>query len=1090
MGRSIVILSAVISCGIAASDAGGDSQMANEDSSGLRVTRMRCEYLVNPLGLDTPQPRLSWALESPERGQLQTAYRILVAATSEKLAAGEAGLWDSGRVEDAETAHIRYAGKPLASYMTCWWKVQVWDKDGRPSLWSAPAFWTMGILKPDEWKGQWITHVPPIQPLPEAEDDAPPSFEGAQWVWFPEGEAGQDLPKGNRYFRRAIDLPANKRVLQAGALITADDQFTLFVNGRRAGKSDMKEYSWKRSCYFDIAEFLTPGLNVLAVEAVNAAEGPAGLILRCVITLDDGTQHNCVSDDSWKTSRSRAAAWNESGFDDAAWVHAKAFGPMGIAPWNEVSAEPQRGWWPAPASPLLRTSFRVAKPLRSAFAYICGLGYHELHINGEKAGDHVLDPAFTRYDKRALYVTHDVTDLVKPGDNAVGVMLGNGWMNVEARDAWDFDQAPWRDHPKVLAQIHLLYEDGSEDFVTSDLTWKGAPGPILRDGIRNGEYYDARREMPGWDTAGFDDAAWATVTEARAPGGVLKAQAMPPMKVIEEIAPVSITEPVPGVHLFDLGQNIAGWARLRIEGPAGTKIVLRYGERITPDGRLDQDDIRAHVYTGPFQTDTYILKGGGVEVWAPRFVYHGFQYVEVTGLPAPPTQNTITGCVVHTAFDPAGSFSCSNELFNTVQRLTLWAYRGNYHGYPTDCPHREKNGWMGDAHLAGELAMYNFDNAASYTKWMNDLWDEQQESGALPGIVPTSGWGYHWGNGPAWDSAYVLIPWYLYEYHGDLGILASHYERLKRYVEYLRTRSEGLIVRFGLGDWAPADTKTPEEVTSTAYFYVDTVIVAKTAELLGFEDDARTYRQLAADIRAAFNAAFYKGNGVYANGSQTALSCALYQGLAEPDQRRLVAERLAEAVEAKQNHIDTGILGAKYLLRSLTDCGRVDLAYAVAAQTTFPSYGHWIEQGATTLWEQWDGGASRNHIMFGDISAWFFSALAGIDVDPEQVGFKHILFRPQPAGDVTWARAETETIRGRVASAWRIENGQFVLDVTIPANTTATVRVPLADTEAVKVDGAPWRDFPGIESIVVDGGAVAFRVPSGSYTFAAPYPGR
>jgi len=733
--------------------------------------------------------------------------------------------------------------------------------------------------------------------------------------------------------------------------------------------------------------------------------------------------------------------------------------------------------------PLFRKVFDVTKQVQSASVYICGLGYYELHLNGGKVGDHVLDPAFTNYDKRDLYVTYDVTDSLVSGQNALGVMLGNGWLNVPTEAAWDFNTASWRARPMLLLQLRIVYKDGSTKIIASDDSWKAVYGPVVQDAIREGEHYDARREQPGWDKPGFNDASWDKPQIVTGPKGVLHGQIMPPIKVIQTITPVSLTQPKPGVFIYDLGQNIPGWAQIKVSGPAGQKITLRYGERLYPDGTLDQEQIHLHVKDEGFQTDSYVLRGAGVEVWEPRFVYHGFQYVEVTGFPGKPTIDSLRGQVVHTSFQQAGYFSCSNELLNKIQQMTLWSYRGNYHGYPTDCPHREKNGWMGDAHLATELGMYNFQNRASYTKWMNDLWDEQRETGELPGIVPTPSWGYKWGNGPAWDSAYVLIPWYLYQYCGDTRILARHYDRFKRYVDYLTGKAKDHIVSIGLGDWMPAKTKTPEAVTSTGYYYVDTVIVTKIARLLGKTEDAEKYGALAEEIRKAFNKTFYKGNGIYANDSQTALSCALFQGLVDPQERVKVVDQLVANVKQQDYHIDTGILGSKYLLNSLADNGRIDVAYRIAVGDTFPGYGVWARQGATTLFEDWPGAKSLNHIVFGDIGAWFYKYLAGIQVDPTQPGFKNIIIKPEPVGDLTWVRAEYESVRGRIRSAWRIEDKKFVLDVTVPANCTATVYIPAQKAGSVLEGDKAADKSVGVKFLRWEDGKAMYEIGSGEFSF-------
>jgi alpha-L-rhamnosidase len=489
--------------------------------------------------------------------------------------------------------------------------------------------------------------------------------------------------------------------------------------------------------------------------------------------------------------------------------------------------------------------------------------------------------------------------------------------------------------------------------------------------------------------------------------------------------------------------------------------------------------------TQQHQTDTYILKGTGRETWHSRFTYHGFQYVEVTGFPGKPTLDNLQAWFMHSAVPEAGDFTCSNPLLNRIQRATRWSFLSNLQGIPTDCPHREKNGWTGDAHLACEQAQFNFFPAPVHQKWINDLGDEQKPTGALPGIVPTSGWGYGFGSGPAWDSAFLLIPYYEYLYYGDTENFRRHYEGMKRYLDYLNSRSKNDIVRIGLNDWAPWKTKTDAAITDTAYYYVDAKIVALAADLLGNKSDAHQYSELAARIKTAFNQRFFQpGTALYDNGGQTALSCALYQGLVEPENKSRVLTNLVAAVERTNNHIDTGILGAKYLLNSLLENGRADVAYRVVSQKDQPSWGWWLEQGATTLWEQWNGTESRNHIMFGDVSAWFYKTLAGIQPDPQSPGFKHFFVTPQPLGDLTSARGVYDSIHGKIVSDWQVSKGQFELRLTIPANTTATVSLPIA--EKVLESGKPISQSVGVNALRTEGGRSLFEVGSGSFLFSGP----
>jgi len=881
---------------------------ANAAATGLLPARLRCEYLENPLGIDTVAPRLSWIVESNERGQRQIGYQILVADTEEKLRASVGDLWDTGQVPSDQTLHIPYAGKPLTSYQRCFWKVRVWDKDGKPSAYSEPARWEMGLLSPRDWPGQWIG-------------------------------------------------------------LTADTNAT-----------------------------------------------PA---------------------------------------------------------------------------PMLRRTFKLGRNIKQARVYICGLGYYELHINGNRIGDHCLDPGYTRYDKRALYVTYDVTSALRQGANAIGVILGNGWYNVQTLAVWDFHKAPWRAAPKLYLQLRVEYADGYTETLVTDKQWKASTGPIVFNSIYGGETYDARLEKPGWDTAAYNDSDWLMAQVVEPPQGKLAAQMMPPIKTDTVIKPANLTEPKPGVFVFDMGQNFAGYAELDVRGKAGHQVVMKYGERLGADGMIDRADIQQHVVkmgtNQQFQADTYILKGKGRETWHSRFVYHGFQYVEVTGFPGKPTLENLRGVFLHSAVPVVGEFECSNPLLNKIWRAGRWAYLSNLQGIPTDCPHREKNGWTGDAHLAAEQGLLNYAPAAVYAKWINDLGDEQRPTGELPGIVPTSGWGYKWGNGPAWDSAFLLIPLYLHEYCGDTQVLRNHYDGMKRYVDYLTSKAKDGIVDIGLNDWAPFETKTPADITSTGYYYRDARIVALAASLLGKEADALKYASLAAGIKQAFNRKFYHpANGLYGNGSQTSLSCALYQGLADPDVRPLVMSNLVANVEQRQGHLDAGILGAKYLLNALLENGRADLAYRIVSQKDLPSWGWWLEQGATTLWEQWNGSESRNHIMFGDISAWFYKALAGINLDPAAPAFRHIIIKPNVVGDLTSARATYDSIRGRIVSDWKVDPDGFHLSVTIPANATATISLPVSDPGKVTEGRASATTAAGVKSLGAKEGRAVFEVGSGTYQFATP----
>jgi alpha-L-rhamnosidase len=787
----------------------------------------------------------------------------------------------------------------------------------------------------------------------------------------------------------------------------------------------------------------------------------------------------------------KVKAWDQNGIESAsspvAWFEMGLLIPDDwVATWIGQPAALDTEILPAP---YFRKQFNLGKAVRRARIFICGLGYHELYLNGARVSDHLLDPAFTRYDRRSLYVVHDVTSLLKQGENGLGVILGNGLFNQAAPDAWYFEKSPWRASPRLLLQAHIEFTDGSQSVITSGPDWKVSQGPIRMDSTRLGEFYDARLELNGWDQPEFDDSAWEHAVTVQAPVGRLSAQ-LQPVKITKTLTPQSRREIEPGLFLYDLGQNVAGLPRITVQGPAGCEVILRFGEKLTQEGSLDLSELNTLVFAGEFQTDRYILKGSGEETYQPRFTYHGFRYIEVRLSSSDIQLQALEIVVLHTAFEQTGSFECSNPFLNQIQACTEWSYISNFVGFPTDCPQREKNGWTGDAHLAAEAGLYNFSSQVAYWKWLDDFKDEQHEDGSLPGIVPTSGWGYEWGNGPCWDSAYVLIPWYLYLYKGDVAILAEHYSGMKRYVDYVTRRAPSGIASFGLGDWIPPfgnpeDYTAPLAIFTTSYYYMDTVILARAAKILGKNKEAREYQRLAAAIKTAFNQRYVDPlSGLVASGSQAAQSMALGSGLAEKNQVRKMVAGLADDLRRYKGRQNTGIHSAKMIYHALAQNGRFDLAYQLACQKDFPSIGYMIESGATALWECWDGSNSQNHIMFGDISAWFYRYIAGIRPNADQPGFKQVIIQPNLAPGLEWARASHDSLYGTIHTSWTHQNGKFDMHISIPANTTALVTLPVTPGGIVTENSKPISAIPEIKNIRFTKKSVSMEIGSGEYNFS------
>lgn len=707
-------------------------------------------------------------------------------------------------------------------------------------------------------------------------------------------------------------------------------------------------------------------------------------------------------------------------------------------------------------SPMLRKTFSVDKPVAEAWAYVTGVGFYELHLNGARVGDHILDPAFTKYDARVLYSTYDVKDMLRSGDNALAAVLGNSYFNWQSHSTWDFDRAYWRERPRMICQLDIKYTDGSSETVVSDGSWKTATGPYLFNNLFSGDVYDARLELDGWDKAGFDDSAWENAIEVESPTAVLQSQMMPPMRVCEEIKPVSMKEFPNNIRVYDLGVNITGFCRMTVKGEAGTKVRLRFGEMLEDDGRLTQKNIDIFFHPADpaneeFQSDVYFLKGGGVEEYTPSFTYHGFQYVEVeSDRPVEMTRESLTGLFFYTDVERVGSFSCSNEMFNKIHEATMRSYLGNLHGFPTDCPQREKNGWTADAYLAIDLALLNFDGIKVYEKWITDIVDSQRPDGKIPGTIPTASWGYDDWIGPVWDAVMFIVPQALYDYYGDTKGIEMIYETAERYLEYLRAREVDGTVTYGIGDWVPWKTRTPTDYTSTCFYYYDNVLMARFAEILG--RDGSQYAAKAAQLRRYINEKYFDAaNMTYANGSQNALAVALVLGIVKPEYAQQVAANLARMIRDNDYFIDSGVMGSRMIPRALAQYGYFDTAYKMMTKDTPPSWGYWMKQGYTTLAEQWIfppnyAESSINHVFFGDISAWMVNYLAGIRMDGENPGFTHFTVAPVYPEGMEWAKAEYNSVNGLISSSWKRKGQTVTLEVTVPANTTATVMTDKPNT--------------------------------------------
>ncbi|SFB80616.1 alpha-L-rhamnosidase [Parapedobacter composti] len=829
---------------------------------------LRCEYLTNPLGIDTNTPRFTWRMADDRQGIAQHTYRIVVGTDSSAVAESRGECWDTGEVM-ADVNLVVYEGIRLKPFTRYYWKIEAKSTLGELYRPADIAFFETGMMDAGQWQGAWISDRHDIHYRP-----AP-------------------------YFRKTFDAP---------------------------------------------------------------------------------------------------------------------------------------------------------KRITSARAYIAVAGLYELYLNGQRVGDQRLDPMYTRYDRRTLYVAHDVTNLVNQGANAIGVILGNGWYNHQARAVWDFDRAPWRNRPAFCLDLRITYEDGTVETIISDRDWKTSGGAITSNNIYTAEHYDGRLEQAGWNTIDFDDSDWQGVIYRSAPSKHVVAQVLHPIRNVEEIRPKEVIRFNDSTYLFDLGRNIAGVSKLTISGPAGTELRLKHGERLGKNGRVDLSNIDVYYRptdnTDPFQTDIVTLKGRGLETFMPRFNYKGFRYVEVTSSQPVQLDSThLVGYFMHSDVPAIGQIRSSNPLVDRIAWAANNSYLSNLFGYPTDCPQREKNGWTGDGHFAIETALYNFDGITIYEKWLADHRDEQQPNGVLPDIIPTGGWGYGTANGTDWTSTIAIIPWNLYLFYGDTKPLSDNYESIKRYVDYVTRISPNGLTTWGRGDWVPVKSRSSLELTSSIYYYVDAVILAKAAKILGKTADYDRYAELATFIKKAINDKYLNPEtGIYASGTQTELSMPLMWDVVPDTLVSKVAARLANRVRADGNHIDVGVLGAKALLNALSENGYADLAYQLAANDTYPSWGWWIVNGATTLLENWDLEAERdisdNHMMFGEIGAWFFKGLGGIKPDESRPGFKHVLIEPHFVEGLDAFDASFNGPYGTIKSSWKKEGKKVAIEVIIPANSTATLLLP------------------------------------------------
>jgi len=788
-----------------------------------------------------------------------------------------------------------------------------------------------------------------------------------------------------------------------------------------------------------------------------------------------------------------ASAWSETSYFEMGLLSASDWKTNWIEP--DLKEDVSR----SQPSPFLRGIFKVNGAVRSARAYVTSHGLYELHLNGQRVGDQLFTPGWTSYHKRLQYQTYDVTSLLKRGDNAAGAILGDGW--YRGNIGFTGQRNVYGSRLGLLLQIQIQYEDGRQEVVGTNANWKAATGPILMSEIYHGETYDARLEKSGWDSSTYDDKEWGAVKVAEYPNDILIAPAGPPVRRSEELTPIAILKTPAGDTVADMGQNMVGWVRLKVQGPAGTVVTVHHAEVLDKQGNIYVENLRAAK-----QTIQYTLKGDGVETFEPHFTFQGFRYVSIQGYPGELTPQSLTGIVIHSAMTPTGDFETSNQLINKLQHNIVWGQKGNFLDVPTDCPQRdERLGWTGDAQVFSRTAAFNMDVAGFYTKWLKDVAADQLESGSVPYVIPDvlSAKDRPAGGAAGWADVAVIIPWTMYLTYGDKRMLELQYDSMSKWIEYMRKRAGDDYIWDGdyhFGDWLAFATTRPDypgattgkDLIATAFFAHSTDLMRRIALVLGRQNDANRYGELFEKIRHAFQREFVTEAGRVGEGTQTAYVLALEFDLLSENLRPVAAKRLAQEVRERK-HLTTGFLGTPYICHVLSRYGYLTEAYLLLNREDYPSWLYPVKQGATTIWERWDGQKpdgsfqdkgmnSFNHYAYGAIGDWMYQVVAGLDIDPAAPGYKHILIQPQPGGGLTHAKASHATMYGQVSSDWQIKDGQFTLSVEIPANTRGTVRLPKAPVGKVTEGGKPLTDA-GIQ----DGGDVVVEIGSGKYVFVYPW---
>jgi alpha-L-rhamnosidase len=1069
---------------------------------------LRADDLKTALGIDDPAPRLSWQLHDPARGAKQTAYEVLVASRAELLDVGKADVWDSGRIESGESLNVVYAGPAVAPGTRYFWSVKVWGAEGKPYPVSASSWWETGLLKQDAWQAGWIGY--------ETVEEAAVRHASAAWVANPDAKALAGDKGAEQHFAYRETVTLAKPVRRASLYATGQDTVSAWVNGAQVLEADplpaWKQMPWKKFVRAEMTGKLNAGANTIAIETVHYVANPNGMatedappmIATLVVEYADGTTETIGSGTDWKTVTHAAEGWQRKGFDDSGWKSAVLWASS-----SGPNSEPLGHPWVPDSVKALRHTFTVSSPVKSARLYATALGAYEMFLNGKRVGDDVLAPGWTDYRQRLKYQTYDVTAQVASGKNAIAALLAPGWYETPLE--WFQQPNNYGDTPPAFrAQLRIEHKDGSVEWVATDASWLANTTDILHSELYDGESQDARLKQPGWSAAAFDANGWKNVIAIDSKPVVISAQDYPSIRVERTMEARLVKVPKPGVYVYDFGQNMVGVERLSVAGPAGTDVRLRFAEIVNDDGTIYTDNLRTAK-----ATDHFILSGKGIENFTPQFTFHGFRYVEVTGLPTAPGKDAVSVLVFHTDASFTVKLHTGSEMINKLWSNILWGQRSNFVGVPTDCPQRdERLGWMADAQVFWRAASYNMDLAAFSRKYAGDMRGTQVGTPYFgiyaPGTAQPAS-----GSGAGWSDAGVIIPWTSWLQTGDTSVIEQNWSAMERYLNAIEAANPNGLWKnesgTPFGDWLSPEGKTDYTLIATAYWAYDVTMMKQMAEATGRAKDADKYARLFDKIRGAFQKQFVHDDGFVAGAdntpspfgqinnpeakskggdTQTGYVLTLHMKLVPENLRAAAATKLVDKIEANHGLLSTGFLGTPYLLEELTKAGHAKLAYKLLLNTQYPSWGYLVEHGATTMWERWNGDQmkadpsmnSYNHYAYGAVADWIYRYAAGVDATPMDAGFHTVVLHPVFDERLGSAAFSYDSSYGVIESNWTSKGSTAEWHLTLPANTTGWLDASKVESAKYKLDGVPMAESKLAKAVTRDGKS-GFELESGSYSF-------